>query len=99
MAAIPNGGGDNEEKTSSHWLRLRGLPYSAKDSDIKEFFEGLNCDEVQIIINAEGRPSGEAFAGFATVADAESGIAFDKNKIGSRYIEGKLYIFLNSISF
>uniref|UniRef100_A0A914YUB9 RRM domain-containing protein n=1 Tax=Panagrolaimus superbus TaxID=310955 RepID=A0A914YUB9_9BILA len=76
-----------EEKTASHYLRLRGLPYSAKEADIKSFFDGLGVDEVQLTQNAEGRASGEAFVGFSSVADAENGLLRDKNKIGSRYIE------------
>uniref|UniRef100_A0A7E4ZTE8 RRM domain-containing protein n=1 Tax=Panagrellus redivivus TaxID=6233 RepID=A0A7E4ZTE8_PANRE len=76
-----------EEKTVLHYLRLRGLPYTVREPEVRAFFDGLDVDDVQLIQSADGRASGEAFVGFATAAGADSGLQRDKNKIGTRYIE------------
>jgi len=68
-------------------VRLRGLPWSAREKAIEEFFgPSANIKEIQIVYLTDGRVSGEALVEF----DAASyQAAFSKNRqhIGHRYIE------------
>ncbi|KAL5178166.1 Epithelial splicing regulatory protein 2 [Glycine soja] len=80
-------GKDSAEHTGV--LRLRGLPFSASKDDIMEFFKdfGLPEDSIHIIMNSEGRPSGEAYAEFASAEDSKAAMVKDRMTLGSRYIE------------
>lgn len=70
-------------------VRLRGLPWSANDGDIRAFFDGLAIQKggIHITLNREGRPSGEAYVVFETEADAKNALKRDKEKIGERWID------------
>lgn len=78
---------DNAQHTGV--LRLRGLPFSATKDDIVEFFKGFELaeDSVHIVLNSEGRPSGEAYAVFANAEDSKEAMTKDRMTLGSRYIE------------
>lgn len=41
-------------------VRIRGMPFSATQDDIREFFSGLNIveDGIFIVYNSLGKPSG-----------------------------------------
>ncbi|KAI9117840.1 hypothetical protein K1719_011255 [Acacia pycnantha] len=80
-------GKDSAEHTGV--LRLRGLPFSATKDDIMEFFKDfvLSEDSVHIVMNSEGRPSGEAYVEFASAEDSKEAMAKDRMTLGSRYIE------------
>ncbi|KAK6751167.1 hypothetical protein RB195_002876 [Necator americanus] len=67
-------------------IRLRGLPFSATVQDVKNFFKGLNCEEV-VFGRTGGRPSGEAFVRLASRDEASKALDFNKQHMGSRYIE------------
>ncbi|KJH48435.1 hypothetical protein DICVIV_05480 [Dictyocaulus viviparus] len=67
-------------------IRLRGLPFSATIQDVKDFFKGLNCEEV-VFGRTGGRPSGEAFVRLATREEAAKALDFNKQHMGSRYVE------------
>ncbi|KAJ1356721.1 hypothetical protein KIN20_014465 [Parelaphostrongylus tenuis] len=67
-------------------IRLRGLPFSATVQDVKDFFKGLNCEEV-VFGRTGGRPSGEAFVRLATRDEAAKALDFNKEHMGSRYVE------------
>lgn len=70
-------------------VRMRGLPWSANDGDIRSFFEGLSIEKggIHITLNREGRPSGEAYVVFETEEDAKGALKRDKEKIGERWID------------
>ncbi|CAM9479790.1 unnamed protein product [Discosporangium mesarthrocarpum] len=70
-------------------VRMRGLPWSANDGDIRAFFKDLAIQRggVHIILNREGRPSGEAYVVFETEKDAKDALKRDKDKIGERWID------------
>lgn len=80
-------GKDSAEHTGV--LRLRGLPFSASKDDIMEFFSDfdLSEDSIHIIMNSEGRPSGEAYVEFENAEDSKAAMAKDRMTLGSRYIE------------
>lgn len=70
-------------------LRLRGLPYSARREDVKDFFKDfvLADDVVHMTYTSSGRPSGEAFVEFANPEDSRAAMVKDKMTLGSRYVE------------
>lgn len=69
-------------------IKMRGLPYSCTEEDIREFFRGFQIieDGVKRAIIA-GRPSGECFVIFETKEDALGAMSLNMEKIGSRFIE------------
>ncbi|KAL9234778.1 hypothetical protein vseg_009606 [Gypsophila vaccaria] len=70
-------------------LRLRGLPYSVRKQDIKNFFKDFTLadDDVHVIYNSAGRPSGDAFVKFASPQDSKRAMVKDRKTLGSRYVE------------
>lgn len=88
----PDGNGDE-----NHVVRLRGIPWSCKEEDINQFFDGLEPLPAEIVIGGTGgprsRPSGEAFVRFATQAAAESAMEYNNRHMGTRYIE----VFMSSM--
>jgi len=69
-------------------VKMRGLPYSCTEEDIREFFRGYNIieDGVKRAVIA-GRPSGECFVIFETKEDAHGALSLNMEKIGNRFIE------------
>ncbi|OIV92032.1 hypothetical protein TanjilG_01741 [Lupinus angustifolius] len=80
-------GKDSAEHTGV--LRLRGLPFSASKDDIMDFFKDfvMSEDSIYIIMNSEGRPSGEAYVEFENADESKAAMAKDRMTLGSRYIE------------
>ena len=70
-------------------IRMRGLPYAAKVSDIKKFFEGLAIKDggVHLLMGGDGRPSGEAYVQFETPEDNTKAMDKNREKMGGRYVE------------
>ncbi|KAL4479869.1 hypothetical protein ABPG74_020385 [Tetrahymena malaccensis] len=69
-------------------VRIRGLPYSCTEEDIKKFFKGLTILQGGIkraILG--GRPGGECFVIFQTKDDAHKALNFHMEKIHNRFIE------------
>ncbi|CAI4227152.1 unnamed protein product [Auanema sp. JU1783] len=73
-------------KDQGNVVRLRGLPYTSNIQDIREFLNGLDCEEV-VIGRTGGRPSGEAFVRLASKEQATKALEYNKNRMGTRYIE------------
>eukprot|EP00892_Ulva_mutabilis_P010471 jgi/Ulvmu1/7797/UM004_0026.1 len=68
-------------------LRMRGLPFSACNSDITEFFRDYNVEDVRIGMR-QGKPTGEAFVRFSDERNCSDALAqLDKQMLGKRYIE------------
>jgi RNA recognition motif-containing protein len=72
----------------SHFVKMRGLPYSASEDEVLEFF-GLAEEliKVHFIQDMNGRPSGEAFAEFTTEESATLALEKNRENLGNRYIE------------
>lgn len=69
-------------------VKIRGLPLSATEEDIRNFFAGFQIKSDGIkrsIIN--GRPSGEAFVLFDSVGESQKALTLNNEKISNRFIE------------
>eukprot|EP00397_Hematodinium_sp_SG-2012_P026512 GEMP01027776.1.p1 GENE.GEMP01027776.1~~GEMP01027776.1.p1 ORF type:complete len:534 (+),score=87.18 GEMP01027776.1:403-2004(+) len=73
-------------------LRLRGLPYRAKVSDVMAFL-GVYCqflapeDAITLAMNRDGRPSGLALVRMQAAAARRAQKELDRKMLGSRYVE------------
>ncbi len=67
---------------SRHSVRMRGLPYSAKEKDIGEFFSPLTPVKISVDLDQYGRPSGEAEVYFSKHDDAVSAMQKNNQNIG-----------------
>lgn len=69
-------------------IKMRGLPYSCTEEDIKEFFKGFPIvqDGIKRAVHG-GRPSGECFVVFEAKDSAFSALGLNMEKIGNRFIE------------
>ncbi|KAF0989026.1 hypothetical protein HZS_5907, partial [Henneguya salminicola] len=70
-------------------VRLRGLPYATTETDIREFFKELQITEqgVIIILDKEGRCSGDAYVEFLSAEHAQEALKKHREKITNRFIE------------
>ncbi|XP_046860386.1 heterogeneous nuclear ribonucleoprotein H3-like isoform X2 [Xenia sp. Carnegie-2017] len=84
-------GGGLSKSTTGHCIHMRGLPFSATENDVKQWFMPLNPVNVRMEFEISGsgqrRSRGEADVDFATEADAKAAMAKDKQNMGHRYIE------------
>uniref|UniRef100_A0A5K3FKE3 RRM domain-containing protein n=2 Tax=Mesocestoides corti TaxID=53468 RepID=A0A5K3FKE3_MESCO len=83
----PRGGG------GVHLVHMRGLPFQVTTDEIAAFFTPVQPININIHYNAQGRPTGEADAEFATHDEAKEAMKKDRERIGTRYIE----LFLESV--
>merc|ERR1712156_250245 len=69
-------------------VRMQGLPFSATESEIAEWFSAV-ADPVKVEINysPEGRPSGDALALFANLQDTKKAMSKNKQHMQHRYVE------------
>lgn len=79
----------NEVRPEDWMVRLRGLPFSSSDSDIVQFFSGLDIAEngITVIKDHRGRNSGEAFVQFCSQEAVDAALQRDRELIFHRYIE------------
>lgn len=70
-------------------VRLRGLPYSSTETDIAQFFSGLDIVQngITIVTDHQGRNSGQAYVEFSSQEAFEEALSKDRKLIGKRYIE------------
>jgi len=74
--------------------RLRGLPFSASEDDIRKFLVGVSVSGVHIVMDALGRNSGDAYVEVPSKEAERQVLAFNKRHMGTRYVE----IFSSSIA-
>lgn len=77
----PTRGGFGAPK-EKHSIRMRGLPFSAKDKDITDFFTPLVPLKVNIDFDHYGRPSGEAEVQFSSHEDAMAAMQKNNDHMG-----------------
>lgn len=81
----PPGMGANPPR-SKHMVRLRGLPYSAQEKDIMDFFQPLVPIRVNMDFDQFGRPSGEAEVFFQSHEDAQAAMKKNNQHIGELHV-------------
>lgn len=82
----------NARATTPHCVRMRGLPFSATEQNVLEFFAPLTPVAVHMEYDRQGRASGEATVDFATHEEASEAMGKNRQSMGHRYIE----LFLHS---
>ncbi len=84
-------GSGGEGLTCAAVVRLRGLPFSATEADVYNFFERSSVrpmeNGVHVVIGRDGRVTGEAYVQFSTEEDAKKALSKHREQMGSRYIE------------
>ena len=88
------GSANNSAIADQHFVKLRGLPYSATEQQIAQFFgpsqsepRPLQVVAVQVAFKETGQPSGFGFVQFRTPDDATSALTRSGQVLGSRYVE------------
>lgn len=72
---------------SRHCVKMSGLPFRATEQEMKDFFlPDADCLAVRVILNRNGRPSGDAIAEFADDEAVEQAMKKDREHLGSRFI-------------
>uniref|UniRef100_A0A915PMY2 RRM domain-containing protein n=1 Tax=Setaria digitata TaxID=48799 RepID=A0A915PMY2_9BILA len=75
------------DPNTSNYIRLRGLPFSAKEDDVRAFLRGLEVRSVTFTLTSMGRASGECYVELVDKLAAEEAKRFDKQEMNNRYIE------------
>lgn len=80
---------DKDQLEYTEILKMRGLPFSVKKSDILDFFKDYKLIEskVHIACRPDGKATGEAYVEFTSADEAKRAMSKDKMTIGSRYVE------------
>jgi len=79
--------GSSFQSETGYTVRMRGLPYSATEDDVAQFFEPLTCVKIGIQYNKDGRASGDADVDFASYEEAQEALKKNKAMMQKRYIE------------
>ena len=81
-----SGGGGNFGSMSStgHTVHMRGLPFAAKESDVKQFFMPLNPVNVWMEYSG-GSFSGQVDVDFASHEDAQAAMLKNKQSMGKSF--------------
>lgn len=70
-----------------YFVRMAGLPFRATEQEIIDFFAPeADCVAARIILNRDGRPSGDAIAEFETEEMAEKALTKNRQHLGSRFV-------------
>ncbi|CUG92591.1 RNA-binding protein, putative [Bodo saltans] len=74
---------------SRYIVRVRGLPFSASEETVAEFFYDVNVQPqgVHMVYNSHDKPTGEAFVEVETDADVMRALDHNGGALGHRYIE------------
>lgn len=74
-------------QAGSFVILMRGLPYSASETDCINFFQDIRVLGVHLPKDSMGRPSGQGYAEFSTKEDFERALLLNKQHLQNRYIE------------
>lgn len=67
-------------------VNMVGLPFSATEEDVKQFFNPIRMSQIEFLKNNRGLPRGIAVVGFYSEEDRSNAMLRDKNTIGTRYV-------------
>jgi len=98
------------EGTVDAVVRLRGLPWSIKEDDIRQFFREITIPPagVHFEIDSSGKRTGEGFARFMSTQDADlalsydhkvSGVTIPSTPIGTKLLIDSCFFFLSFFFF
>merc|ERR1712223_295209 len=74
-------------KQDENCIKMSGLPFRASEKEIRDFFlPAAKCVSVKVILNRDGRPSGDAIASFNSKEEVEAAMEKDREHLGSRFI-------------
>lgn len=72
---------------SEYCVKMSGVPFRATEQELKDFFKGVDEPiRVKVILNRDGRPSGDALAEFDSEEAVENALSKDRECMGSRYV-------------
>ena len=71
------------------YVKIRGLPYSADERQIRNFFSDFRVSETDVIIDkAHGQPTGYALVYVGSEQEARRAIeALNHQYVGNRYVD------------
>ncbi|XP_038721170.1 heterogeneous nuclear ribonucleoprotein H-like isoform X1 [Tripterygium wilfordii] len=80
---------DKDQLEYTEILKMRGLPFSATQSEIVQFFKDFKLveDKVHVACRPDGKATGEAYVEFVSTEEAKRAMSKDKMMIGRRYVE------------
>ncbi len=78
--------GDSDSKIM-YSIKVRGMPFTATEEEIKEFFKPLYVSIVIMYRGRDRRPTGECMCYFESEEEADHALTYNKKYMGSRYIE------------
>ena len=71
-----------EETPREYLVNMVGLPFSATEDDIKQFFHPIRMTQIEFLKNDRGQPRGIAVVGFYSQDDRVNAMLRNKNTIG-----------------
>jgi hypothetical protein len=91
-----NGGGYNDDNGGGagfetdkilYSIKMRGMPFTATEDQIKEFFKPMHVSTVVMYTGRDRRPTGECMCYFESEEEADHALTYNKKYMGNRYIE------------
>lgn len=75
--------------TRQYVIKLRGLPYTAREFEVIEFLRGLRIRQSNIafLYDNDGKFTGEAYIKLLNSSDYHESLSFHNGDMGERYIE------------
>ena len=70
------------DRVKEYLVNMVGLPFSATEEDIRQFFYPIRMTEIEFLKNDRGLPRGIAVVGFYSEDDRENAMLRNKNTIG-----------------
>lgn len=79
----------SSSRTDEHLVKIRGMPYTVVEEDVRKFFPST-CQPTRIEIIQDRRmkrPNGDGNLYFATLDQVTEAMAYDRKYMGNRYVE------------